>query len=38
MDKCQGAPYPVHVIDEFSTSESEDNNDNSSVTFHENQL
>ena len=33
MDKCRGAPYPVHVIDKFSSSDSGDTNNNSSVTF-----
>ena len=35
MDKCRGAPYPVHIIDEFSSSESENRDDNSSQIFHE---
>ena len=35
MDKCRGVPYPVHFIDQFSSSDSEDTNNNSSDTFHE---
>ena len=35
MDKHGGPPYPVHVLDQFSTCDSEDTNNNSSVKFHE---